>query len=228
MPPLTGTTRRLWLAAGWLTIAYVVLTFVGAVFEPNVTVGDKQSHVASGLVTSSMAKVFIGGYIEYIAGLVFLVSALLVARLLRGTGELEGWLSACVTAAAVVYTAVGIATGSAAGAAALYDGHHGAPLAVVTMVNDIRNIGFALSGGIAGVLTIAIAAAGQVTRLLPRWFVYAGYLIGIVLIAAVPAARAGAPQTLLWYAWLIALGVVALRVPRRAPVPASALASANA
>lgn len=225
---MTGTPRRLWLTAGWLTIGYVVLTFVGAVFQPNVTLGDTQSHIVNGLVTSSMTKVFTGGYIEFIAGLVFLVAALLVARLLRGTGDLGGWLSSCVTGTAIVYTAVGLATGSAAGAAALYNGHHGAPLAVVTTVNDIRNIGFTLSGGVAGVLTLAIAGAGQATRLLPRWFVYAGYVVGVVLILAVPAARTGAPQTLLWYAWLVALGVIALRVPRRKDVAVAALAPANA
>ena len=225
---MTGTPRRLWLTAGWLTIVYVVLTFVGAVFQPNVTLGDKQSHIVSGLVTSSMTKVFTGGYIEFIAGLIFLVAALLVAQLLRGAGDLGGWLSSCMTGAAIVYTAVGLATGSAAGAAALYNGHHGAPLAVVTTVNDIRNIGFTLSGGVAGMLTLAIAGAGQATRLLPRWFVYAGYAVGVVLILAVPAARTGAPQTLLWYAWLVALGVIALRVPRRKDVPVAALAPANA
>lgn len=223
---MTATTRRLWTAAGWLTLAYVVLTFAGAVFDSNVTLGDKPSHVVSGLVNSSMKKAFTGGYIEFLAALVFLVAALLVARLLLGAGDMAGWLSSCITAAAVTYTAVG-AAGAAAGAAAVYNGHHGAPLAVITAVNDIRNVGFSLSGGVAGLLALAIAGAGQVTQLLPRWFCYAGYVVGVVMIAAVPAAEAGAPQTLLWFAWLIALGVLALRVPRRAsvlattPVPAT-------
>jgi len=34
--------------------------------------------------------------------------------------------------------------------------------------------------------------------------------------------------TLLWYAWLVALGVLALRVPRRATAPAHALVPASA
>ena len=189
MSAVTASTRRLWLAAGWMILGYVVLTFVGAVFETNVTLGDKPSHVASGLVSSSMTKAFTGGYIEFIAGMVFL---------------------------------------GAAGAAALYNGHHGAPLAVVTTVNDIRNIGFSLSGGIAGVIVLAVAAAGAVTQLLPRWFSYAGYIVGVVMIAAVPAAKAGAPQTLLWYAWLVALAVLALRIPRRAAEPTHALVPASA
>jgi hypothetical protein len=228
MPAVTATTRKLWVSAGWMILGYVVLTFVGAVFETNVTLGDKPSHVASGLISSSMTKLFTGGYIEFVAGLVFLVAVLLLARLLNRGEDLAGWLSSCISGATIAYTAVGIATGSAAGAAAVYDGHHGAPLAVVTTVNDIRNIGFSLSGGIAGVIVLAIAAAGAATRLLPRWFSYAGYAVGVVMIAAVPAAKAGAPQTLLWYAWLIALGVLSLRVPRRENAPASVLVPASA
>ncbi|HMC69238.1 MAG TPA: hypothetical protein VKJ07_08805 [Mycobacteriales bacterium] len=225
---MTATTRKLWLAAGWMLLGYVVLTFVGAVLEPEVTLGDKPSHVTSALISSSMTKLFAGGYVEFIASLLFLVALLLVARLLKGAEDVTGWLSSCISASAVVYTAVGIATGGAAGAAAVYDGHHGAPLAVVTTVNDIRNLGFSLSGGVAGVIVLAVAAAGAVTRLLPRWFSYVGYVLGVILIAAVPAAKAGAPQTLLWFAWLVALGVLMLRVPRRATAPAQALVPASA
>jgi hypothetical protein len=147
--------------------------------------------------------------------------------LLRGSGDLPGWLSSVIGGAAVVYTASGV-LGAAAGAAAVYDGHHGASLAIVTTVNDIRNIAFSLSGGFAGVLTLAAGGAGQATRLLPRWFCYAAYAVGVVLIAAVPAVKAGAPQTLLWFVWLVALGVIALRLPRRGVVPATAALAASA
>jgi hypothetical protein len=225
---VTGITRRLWQTAGWLTLVYVVLTLVGSVFEPNVTIGDKTSHVVSGLVTSSMTKAFAGGYIEFIATLVFLVAGLLIARLLRGTGDLPAWLSSCINGAAIVYAAVGLAAGSATGAAAIYDAHHGAPLAVVTTVDDVRNVAFSLAGGVAGLLTLAIAGAGQATRLLPRWICYAGYVVGVVMIGAVPAARAGAPQVMLWFAWLIAFGVVAVRLPRRLPLVAGRVVPAPA
>lgn len=223
---MTATVRRLWLTAGWLVLGYVVLTFAGAAFgAPNVTLGDSKSHVTKALISSSMSKVFASGYIEFLAGLVFLAAGLLIARLLRDTGELLGWLSSVIGAAAVVYTAVGLAAGGAAGAAAVYDGHHGAPLAVVTTVNDIRNVAFSLSGGVAGLMALATAGAGQATRLLPRWFCYAGYVVGLVMIAAVPAAKAGAPQTLLWFLWLVALGVIALRSGRQDRSPAAPVAT---
>lgn len=223
---MTGPAhRRLWLAAGWLLIGYVVLTFLGAAFQSPVTVGDDPAHVTKALVTSSMSGTFTGGYIELLATLVFLVVALLLGRLLRGDGEVSGWLASCLGGAAVAYVAVTVATGFAAGAAALYDGHHGAPLATVTAVNDVRGFGYALSAALAGVFVLAASAAGQVTGALPRWFCYAGYAVGVVLVATVPAVKAGAPQTLLWFAWLVVAGVVALRraraaAPARQPVAA--------
>jgi hypothetical protein len=225
---MTGImTRRLWLAAGWLTIGFVVLTFIGAAFQDQVVLGDKPSRLTAGLVTSSLSKNFTGGYIELIATLVFLVAALLVARLVRGDGELSGWLSSCASGAAVAFVAVTIATSFAAGAAALYDGHHGAPLATVTAVTDIRDFGYSLSAALVGTFALAISGAAQVTRILPRWLVYAGYVVGIVCIAAVPAVKAGAPQTLLWFAWLVVVGVVALRRSRvTRPVAHPAVSSA--
>ncbi len=207
------TRRPLWLAAGWLLVAYVVLTFVGAAFQPQLTLGAKPSEATSALVTSSMAKVFTGEYIELLASLVFLAAALLLARLLRGGDDVTGWLASCVAGGAILYVAVQMATGGAA-AAALYDGHHGAPLTTITTVDDIRSIGYSVSGGVAGALVIAASAAAGISRVLPRWFVYAGYVVGVVCLGAVPAAKAGAPQTLLWFAWVLAAGVVALRRAR--------------
>ena len=117
---MTATVRRLWLTAGWLMLGYVVLTFAGAIGGPTATIGDSKSNVTKSLVTSSMTKTFVSGYVEFIAALVFLAGALLIARLLRGTGELPGWLSSTIAAAAIVYVAVDVAAGAAAGAAAVY------------------------------------------------------------------------------------------------------------
>jgi hypothetical protein len=213
---VTATTRRLWLAAGWMLVAYVVLTFAGAVFQSQLTLGAKPADATKALVTSSLSRTYTGFAIEFVATLVFLAAALLLARLLRGEGETAAWLSSCIAGAAVTYVAVTVATGGAAGAAALYDGHHGAALATVTTVNDIRNIGYSLSGGIAGLLVLAASGSGLVTGLLPRWFVNAGFGVGVICIAAVPAVKAGAPQTMLWFLWLLIAGIIALRQARAA------------
>lgn len=216
---MTASQRRLWLTAGWLAIAYVVVTFaVSPAYTSVVTgIGDKPSDARKALVTSSMASGFLGAYGELLAVLILLAGGLLVARLLRGAGEVTSWLSACMSGAVVAYASVLISTGAAT-AAALYSGHHNVSLDAATAAAAIGNLGFSLSGAAAGVFVLAASGAIQLTGLLPRWFGYVGYLVGVVCIAAVPAASAGAPQVMLWYAWLVVLGVLALRRARRTTV----------
>lgn len=228
---MTATThRRLWLTAGWLMIGYIVLTFAGISQEHSLMLGDKPSSAAAALVHSSMAKNFAGGYVELLATIVLLVGSLLIARLVRGDGVTGDWLSSCISAGAVVQASVTLATGFAAGAAALYDGHHGASLSTVTTVNDIRNFGFFVSGAAAGLFALAVSAAVLTTRVLPRWVAYSGVVIGVLYIASIPAARTGIinAATLLGFVWLIALAVAAMRQARRPatavvrqPVPAT-------
>ena len=105
----------------------------------------------------------------------------------------------------------------AAGGAAIYDGHHGAALAAVTTVNDIRNFGFLLSAGLVGVFVLSVSAAAHVTRALPGWVTYAGVAVGALSVVAVPGARIGLADvsTMLWFVWFAALGVAALRRGRR-------------
>jgi hypothetical protein len=221
-PPMRATaTRRLWLTVGWLLIGYVALTFAGVGFEHTPMLGDKPSSTSAALVHTSMTKNFAGGYLEFLASLVFLVGALLLARLLRGDGVAGEWLSSCMAAAAVIAVAITVTAGLAAGAAAIYDGHHGASLQTVTTVNDIRNFAFILSGGLYGMFTLAVATAVWVTRRLPRWVSYTGFATGVVYVVAIPAARTGIINlaTLLGFVWLIAVGVAALRQARRPDDP---------
>lgn len=224
--PLSPPTR-LWRIAGGLAIAHVVLMLGGFAFEQSPLLGASSSSVVAAYVHSSMSTIYAGGYVEYLSCLVFLVLAVLLGRLLRGRDELSGWLAGCIGAAAVIYLAVSIAAGFAAGAAALYNGHHGAPVTTLTTVNDVRNFAFFLSVGVLGVFTLAVAAAGRATRLLPAWLVWTGYVVGAGLIAAVPGARVGLVDdaTLVWLVWFLALAVLCLRGPRPAvagvPEPAT-------
>jgi hypothetical protein len=180
--------------------------------------GDKASKATSALVTSSMTKSFAGGYVELLAFLIFLAGATLLAQLLRSDDEIGSWLSSLMTGSGVICVAVTIATSFAAGAAAVYDGHHGASLATVTAVNDIRNIGFVLSGAVIGVFIVSVSVAVHRSGLPSRWLAYAGYVIGALSIVGVPAARTGFTNltTMLWFVWFVALGVTALRQARRA------------
>jgi hypothetical protein len=214
------TTTRLWRLAGGLVLAHVVLLFAGVAFEKSPVLGDSRTNVVAALMRSSVTTAFTGGFLQYLAFLVFLVGAMLLVRLLRGSTETSGWLASSAGAAAVTYAAVTIATGFAAGAAALYDGHHGAPLATVTTVNDVRNFGFFLSLGVLGVFTIAVAGAVHAVGVLPRWVAYSGYVVGTLCVAAIPAQPWGAVDSvnLLWLIWFLAVGIVALRGPRSVPV----------
>jgi hypothetical protein len=219
------TTLRLWRLAGALALAHIVLLLGGVALEQTPLLGATAADTAAALVRSPLSNEFTGGYLEYLGFLVFLIGALLLARLLRGSSEISGWLGACIGGTAVTYTAVTVATGFAAGAAALYDGHHGAPLTTITTVNDVRNFAFFLSIGVLGVFTLAVAGAVHATRILPTWLAWSGYVVGLVGIAAVPAARVGAIDSanLLWLVWFLALGVAALRGPRSVPAAAEAV-----
>ena len=205
--------RRLWITAGGLTIAYIVLTFAGVSMEYTLELGQSHAEGLKQLVQSSLTNNYVGGYLEYVATLVLLVAMLLVARLLRGTSEATGWLSSCMNGSIVAYTAVTVAAGFSAGAAALYNAHHGADLTNATMVNDIRNFSFFLSEGLIGVFVICAGVTGRITGLLPRWFCYPGIAIGAFSILAIPGARNGLQNVsiMLWFVWLLVFAVVALR-----------------
>jgi uncharacterized membrane protein YhaH (DUF805 family) len=217
---LTGrpTRHRLWLAAGVLLIGHLVLEFLGAALTHALQLGDSPATAKAALVGSSMPRNMIGGYIGFVGLLIFLPAAVLVSQLLRPDDDAPPWLSSCASASAVVSVALTAATGFAAGAAAVYDGHHGADLGVITTVNDIRNIGFVLSGAFVGMFAIFVSLAGRTSRDLPAWLTASGVASGVASILAIPGARAGLTNvtTMLWFLWVVALGVCALRRGRRA------------
>ena len=219
-------TARLWRIAGTLAIAHVVLTFAGISLETTPELGATANTFADSFVHSSLTRTLTGGVIEYLAFLVFLAGILLIAQLLRGDGDLAWWLTSLVRGAGVTYTAVTLATGFPAGAAALYDGHRGGTsLATLTAINDIRNFAFFLSIGTLGLCTLALSGAIRLSGRLPSWLAYTGFAVGCVCIAAVPAQPYGAVNyaILLWLVWFVALGVTAIRgAPgRTAPVQAA-------
>ena len=212
-PDQAPLRRRLWRTAGWLSIAHVALLFAGAGLGTSLQLGDPAGTARSALVTSSLATIVAGGYLTYVGFLVLLVDGLLIARLLRGTDELTGWLSSCIAGTTVAWVATTLAAGLAAGAAAVYDGHHGASLETVTTVNDVRNVAFILTGGLAGLFLVAVAAAGRRTRLLSRPLTLTAAILGVASVVAVPGARVGLTTvtTMGWFVWFVAFGISAVR-----------------
>lgn len=218
-------SHRLWRTFGALAIADIVLLFAALSVEGMTPeLGASRSEVTEQLVRGSLPHRFAGGYAEALSIVVFLFAALLLARLLRGTEEWTGWLASVIGATAVIDVASGLIVGLPAGAAAIYDGHHGASIETVTMANDLRNVAFVLSVADVGVFTGSVGVAILLTRALPRWLGWAGLGVGVLCLASVAGARAGAPNVagLMQMAWWVALGVTALRRPA---VPVSRVAA---
>jgi hypothetical protein len=224
--------RRAWQLVGALFLGYVVLSFVGVSLMPSVLLGDSPANVTKALVTSSMTKAFAGGYIEVIGELLFLVGGLLLARLLRGASALGEWATWCIAAAVALEVVMWIGICGAAGAAALYDGHHGASLGTITAVDDVRNIGFALSGVFAAVFAGAVSAAVLATGRLARWVAWSGMALALLYLATTPLAGRGPAMaaSMLGFVWIVGVALTSLRESRRtglqgaagAPLPASA------
>lgn len=208
-------TVRLWRVFGGLAIGSVVLLF-GALPIEGLTpeLGSSPAKTASALMHGTLTARFGGGYVEALSMIVYLLAALLLARLLRGTSEYSGWLSSAMGATATIYVASSLVVGFPAGAAAIYDGHHGASLETVTTMNDLRNFAFFLSVAIAGVFTALAGAAILTSRLVPRWLGLAGLVIGVLSLAAVAAAGGGAHNlaNAAQMLWWVVLAVVAVRV----------------
>lgn len=211
-PAYAAANGRLWRVAGWLLIAHIVLMLGSFSLQRIAPLGAPSAVVVADHVRWSMAKGFSGGYLTALSFLVFVAFAMLLARLLRGHTETSGWLSATVGASAVIYTASTF-TGLAALGAALYDGHHGAPLPLVTALDHLHWFAIFLATAALGMFILALAAAVRVTDALPRWVASTGFVAGAVCIAAVPGARVGLVDvaTLVWVVWFVAFGVAALR-----------------
>jgi hypothetical protein len=126
-----------------------------------------------------------------------------------------------MTATAIINVGSALIVGFPAGAAAIYDGHHGASLGTVTSVVDIRNFAYFLSVADLGVFTVFAGAAILATRALPRWLGWAGLGVGLLCVVAVAGARSGAHNiaNLVHMVWWVVLAVAALRVRMTAPAP---------
>jgi hypothetical protein len=210
-------SRQLWRVVGVLEIVHVVLLLASYALQKVADLGAKPSAVSSAFVTFSSTKGFAGEYLTCLSLLVFLFAATLLARLLRRDGELSGWLSSVLGASATVYVAVSLASYLPALGTALYDGHHGAPLATLTTLDHLHWFGTFVASTVLGAFTLAVAAAIRVSGALPASLGYAGVAVGVLALAAGEGARLSlnGAASLVWAAWFVFVGVAALRRSRR-------------
>lgn len=210
--------RGLWQIAGGLAIAHLALMLGGFSLQRVAPLGAKPSTVVADHVTWSMTKGFSGGYLVCLSFVAFVLFATLLARLLRGDSELSGWLASALVATASIYVAVTLGAGLSDLGAALYDGHHGAPLATVTALDHVHWFAVFVASVVLGAFTLTVAAAIWVGGLLPRWVAVAGLLAGVAVLAGVADASTDAVNdaTAIWMVWFAALAIAALRTPRAA------------
>jgi hypothetical protein len=173
------------------------------------TVGASPSAYEGG----SLVKAMTGECLTRVSFLIFLLAATLLTRLVRGQAELGRWWASMAAASGVLYVAITLAVALPGVAAAVYDGHHGAPLAVVTALSDLHYFATFASMAVLGTFTLGLAAAAQVSRALPHWIAYPGYAVGVLCLAAVPGAGTSLFDyaTLLWFVWFVVTGIAALR-----------------
>jgi hypothetical protein len=159
----------MWRVAGWLALAHIAAMLGGFSVEKVAPLGARPSAVASAYVTWPTGKGFVGSYVAGISFLLFLLVATLLGRLLRGDGDTSAWLSSVIAGSGCVYVAITLATAFAVSSAALYAGHHGAPLATVSALSDAHWFAVFLATAVLGLFTLAVAVAVYVTGALPRW-----------------------------------------------------------
>lgn len=208
--------RVLWRVAGALALAHVALMFGSFSLQQVANLGAKPSTVAADFVTSSTAKGFTGEYLTLLSFLVFLLAATLLGRLLRGNGDVSGWLSSTIAASGTVYVAVTLGSELVNLGAALYEGHHGAPLSTVTALEHAHWFGVFAATVVLGVFTLSVAAAVLTSGVLPRWVGLGGVVAGVLCLVSGAGAHTGLVDiaTPVWVVWFVAFAVAAMRGPR--------------
>ena len=212
----------LWLIAGGLGLAHLALMLAGFSLQRVAPLGSRRTTIVADHVTWSMTKGFSGGYLVCLSFIAFMLFATLLARLLRGTSELSAWLASAIAALGAIYVAVTLGAGLSDLGAALYGGHHGAPLAIVTAFDQAHWFAVFVATTVLGAFTLTVGAAVWVSGLLPRWVAASGLVAGAVVLAGVAAASTDAVNdaTAVWMLWFVALAIAALRAGRTHVRPA--------
>lgn len=211
-------------ASGFL---FVVLQFVGfgiggasRGFE-RVTLTSTDAAVTEAISEVVPSAVWMGGYVEVLAYLLFAVFAVWFGVALSGYEPAPRWASASVGAAGLLVVATSF-IGYATEAAAYYRAGQGIDLGVARALLDSGNFAYSLAWGGLAVFLAAAGAVGLRTRAFPRWLA----LLAVVLAAtflvalAVPTTDVGEVADLVFWAWVIGVTIALIR---RGPAPAEDL-----
>lgn len=197
---------------------FVVMQFVGfgiggasRGFE-RVTLTSTDAAVTEAISEVVPSAVWIGGYVEVLAYLLFGVFAGWLGVTLSGYEPAPRWASASVGAAGLLVVATSF-IGYATEAAAYYRAGRGIEHGIARALLDGGNFAYALAWGGLAVFLVAAAAVGLRMRAFPRWLA----LLGIVLAAtflvalAVPETAVGEFADLVFWVWVVGVTIALIR-----------------
>ena len=207
--------NRLWRIAGALCIAHVVLLLAGYAQQRSPVFGASPSAIAGTYAGVATGRMYIGGYVVTVAWLVLLAAVTLVARLVRGTGEVSGWFASLTVAAGALATAVTLGGAYAAAGAAFCGARHGLAADVVASVNYLSTFSDFIAIAALGACAAAVGGAALASAALPRWAAWLSVAVGAFCVAAASGPALLNAGTLLFLGWLVVLAVVLLRGPAR-------------
>ena len=215
--PRREIPRALWRLAGGLAIAHIVLVLGGASQLPSVLLSDGADVAKQTFVAANVGQAMAAGYVESLGLVVLLPVLVFLARAVGRRTEAGRWATQTALAAGVSYVAITLATGTPAGAAALYGAHNGvADAATLALVANVRNFAFYLSILALGAHAIGTGIAAVTDGAMKRWVGFGGIGVGVLLFAAVAAAGLTNGDSLgvlfiLWMIWWVGLGIALIR-----------------
>lgn len=207
--------RRIGAATG---IGYILLLFLpsggGGSDTPNFHASRQAvaswMHHHSGRVT---AGDFIGGLLELLALLLFLVFVTYLSIVLREAESDLGFLSTTVLGAGILSVAIKI-TSFAPALVATVSAKDGVDPRVIGMLFDLNSVAFILALAATGLMVAAVASVAIPTRALPRWLGWGTAVVALALFANVGLAFLGpdfAPAMLLFMLWTLITSIVLIR-----------------
>jgi hypothetical protein len=207
--PDAPPSRTMWRIAGGLALAHILIMLAAITQESLVEHGASAATVRDSYGGANLTRVLGATYFEALSFLVLTPAIVFAARALGRRTPTSRWAGQTFLALGVAYVASTLAVGFPPGAAAIYGSQHGADLASVAMVNDIRNYGFFLQLAISCGMAVALGVAALNERVFTRWIGWGGVAFGVAGLVAIPFAPNAVSMA--WLVWWVGLAVLFLR-----------------
>lgn len=210
--PAYGPWSRIGAASG---IAFVLLQFAALGFMSSggwLDPGAAKADIVKAFAGTPSSELWIGAYLSVLAALSFIPFAARVITRSRHTEGESGWLSSIALAGAFLLVAAELSGAGTVNALLTRAGHNLSAAEAMTLFDLAQALLFLYWAGCS--LFLGASAALSLKRhVLPRWLGGAAALIAaLCLIAPTSTLLLHVPATL-FYLWVIASGIVLLRMP---------------